>query len=686
MSKAVPFEKPADSDRESMTLREAKLEIVTQSAKTNEEFASSLAQREQRLGNLLRVHDVEEGVALKLNTLVSTVTSLILTALVSGHGRKSATVVGEYQAAMKKIEEYHRFSAQLKKQTQALLKKSETIDLGAEDDLQFEIGEAKALRSVSDQIESLKSKVFALEMEIGTVLVPRLSGLIQSQWGEADADLQMAHLQFERAKGLTIKKKSPVPAAEGFRQSILQQVVQVLSEDVTSPMRDLQTYASALNEIKQAVIVVKEGLISLSRVIQQAQRQGRAKGYHENRDSIEKRWHKMNQALRRIDACLDWLDDSGFRDGRQPDAWLKVLEGQLDRLAGINLSRVEHVSQNDISPKILIEVGVEAIPKAEDRSVECPTLPQASKVASSKGRRSAPKEPTHPKSKVVPITRPPKKPQPPTYDGKAAQESADQKRIREAVARREQDDYQDFMGFVNALDALPDLPLTNRDLGVDRQSRFSSVLDSYITLFPEPVKRYLVNTLKASRKVPEKKVDGKYPMSEILVGYFVVHSQSDFEKAFSLYIAGDEPEEYSPLDIGELSGSGFTLPRYEALLEYMFPVVFEKLPQPVQREWSTLLGLLDKFKEQKNKYEAQCATLRSKKNTLLPGNDLGAKRISAILSEIEKENFVDNLKKSKAGALKTFQALRAINTTQLMSDIEAALYDFFGEHCSPKDH
>ena len=308
-------------------------------------------------------------------------------------------------------------------------------------------------------------------------------------------------------------------------------------------------------------------------------------------------------------------------------------------------------------------------------------------MSSNKGKRSPDKVVKKKVGKEPGPARPPKQAQPAVFGlaSRESQESLDEKRRRAASERRKQNDYQAFITFTNSLEALPEVSLTNRDLEAELRAAFAPILDSYITLFPEPIKRYLVNTLKVDRGDFEQDTESKYSIRDAVVGYFITHSQADFEKTFSAYITGKKARECSAKNIREISGRSFTPPEYESLLGFMEPVVFEQLPPAIKSDWNTLLKLLGEFKKQKNDYEQQRAALKAKQNIISPSNDVGARRIETILSEVEKNNLVEAVENTKTEALKTLQTLEAINANQVISNISGALYEFFGEHCAPKD-
>lgn len=217
MPQLQPYLKPADYERTNTHLGDAKKLLLPLVGTTQTEFAENFLDRKNKLISALAIEDIE-AVKSELDHLVTQVSGMVITALQKGKGKKGATVVGEFKETLRKIENFHRATSQLTTEKTGLELESQKIDLASEDDLELEIEAAKALRPKNDIVKVLEATLFALQQEINGVLIPRLSGLIQSQWGEANADLQMAHLQLTRAKALTSKKTSKVPSVETFKR------------------------------------------------------------------------------------------------------------------------------------------------------------------------------------------------------------------------------------------------------------------------------------------------------------------------------------------------------------------------------------------------------------------------------------------------------------------------------------
>ncbi|NCS96006.1 hypothetical protein GW756_01430 [bacterium] len=655
-------------------------------SETQADFLEAFQTRAQRLQNQLGLESLDEA-RNHLTDLVEQVTSLILTALENGKGKKSGTVPGAYKEALQKIKDFHGSTDRLKEGKIDLQARTQQIDLENQEDLSLEIDEAKSLRPLNERVENLEATLFTLQQEIGGVLLPRLNALIQNKFGGAREDLQMAHLQLTRSRALVGKKASKVPTVDQFKRSVLSDVLSVLSKDEASSLNELRIYASVLTEIEGAVSDLEKGLKTVPNMATTATQQMRAKGFHDNRDSIEKQWHKMNQALWRIDCCLAWVNETGVdaKSGIKP--WLRMLSGQLERLTGTKFSNLTPLKIEEVDNQILGVETDQILPKVDERGVEYSALPQASKVASNKGKTSPDIVVKKKVGQAPGPARPPKKPRPEVFgtEAREAQESLDEKRRREADERRAQPDFNEFMQFANSLETINGVAWERRDLETEIQNIFEKVVDNYMTLFPEPVKRFWVNRQKLQRAAHECEADETKSLPPELLGYFMQHKAEDFEAAFADFIRKKRPEALPSRGIDQLEGKALSVPSIDRLVAYMCREVQTKLPKEVQMAWAELLRNLAEFKQHKQEYEALCEQAQALQQRIKPGIDIGVRRINSVLESVEKTCLESEISSAKAKVLTSLALVEKSNPTQVLSHLEAAFYDFFGDHCATTD-
>lgn len=264
------------------------------------------------------------------------------------------------------------------------------------------------------------------------------------------------------------------------------------------------------------------------------------------------------------------------------------------------------------------------------------------------------------------------------YNIKEAQESLDEVRRREATARREEPDYQAYLSFVDSLEVVEDLRFDTQALEAAALTKFEKVLDDYAITFPEPIKRYWVNAQKLARIMAQQAHDSAAVFSSELLGYFVTHTQSDLETQFAEFLAGKELSGFGRKTIEEIKGKAFTVPSVTDLVAALFVPVFKKLDQEAQKEWDTLIKQLAELKEKKQVYEALLAEAQQFKMRLSEG-DIGARRISKILEEVNNQLFYGAISKARAEVITLQTQIRKTNPAQVLSHLETAFYNFFSQ-------